>query len=154
MARNSPKGKGLRQDYGRLLALTREPAFREGAFFGLNPANNQNPRFGQAGSEKAGGHWLYAFLRFDPVTRQRFLVVVNLHPSEELKEPRVWFPAEAIDFMKFEPNDAKRVHLDDRLGGKLKLAIDRLSLGGSGGVPLPTLAPLTACFFEISLGKD
>ena len=76
----SAEQKGLRESYGRLLAITNEPAFRDGAFFGLNPANNQNPNFGQVGAEPAGGHWLYAFLRFDPVSRQRFLVAVNLHP--------------------------------------------------------------------------
>ncbi len=153
-AKLSEEQKNLRHDYGRLLALTNEPAFRDGAFFGLNPANNQNPRFGRVGSEPAGGHWLYAFLRFDPISWQRFLVVVNLHPREEMKNIRVLFPAEAIAFLDIQPNDGRTLHLDDRLGGKLKLAIDPASLGGSEGVNLPTLAPLTACFFEINLGKD
>lgn len=142
-----------RSPYGRLLALTNEPAFRDGAFFGLNPANNQNPQFGQVGSEPAGGHWLYAFLRFDPISWLRFLVVVNLHPREEMTNAGVLFPAEAIAFLDIQPNERKTLHLDDRLGGKLKLAVDCASLGGSEGVNLPILTPLTACFFEISLGR-
>ena len=79
--RLSDDQKRLRESYGRLLAVTNEPAFRDGAFFSLNPANNHNPNFGQVGLEPAGGHWLYAFLRFHLVSRQRFLVVVNLHAT-------------------------------------------------------------------------
>ena len=78
----------------------------------------------------------------------------NLQRREEIKTTRGLFPAEAIAFLKIQPNEGRTLHLDDRLGGKLKLAIDRASLGFLEGVNLPTLAPLTACFFEISLGKD
>ncbi len=147
----SGEQKNLRHDYGRLLAITNEPAFRDGAFFSLNPANNQNPHFGQAGSEPAGGHWLYAFLRFDPVSRQRFLVVVNLYPKEELQGTRVLFPAAATEFLRFRPNDCKKLQFEERLAGNLKLTLDRSSLAGADGLPLPDLAPLTAYFFEATL---
>ncbi len=145
----SEEQKNLRRDYGRLLAVTNEPAFRDGAFFGLNPANNRNPRFGQAGQEPAGGHWLYAFLRFDPVSGQRFLVVVNLHPKEELKETHLFFPAEGIEFLRL-PNDSKTINFEERLSKKISLTVDRSSLSGPGGLVLPALAPLTGYFFEIS----
>ncbi|HXA10026.1 MAG TPA: alpha-amylase family glycosyl hydrolase [Chthoniobacterales bacterium] len=150
-ARLSPEQRELRAGYGRLLAVTSEAAFCEGAFFGLNPANNQNPKFGRIGMEPAGGHWLYAFLRFDPVSRQRFLVVVNLHPREELRETRILFPDEAIDFLRFEPNDNKTLHLAERLAGELELEINRSTLAGPDGLALPALAPLTPYFFEISM---
>jgi len=140
----------LRESYGRLIAVTNEPAFRDGAFFGLNPANNGNPNFGQVGTEPAGGHWIYAFLRCDPISRQRFLAVVNLHPKEELKGARVLFPREAIEFLRFAPNESANLRLLERLGGDIELAVDRSSLGGYDGLTLPTLSPLTAYFFEIT----
>ncbi|MGB8340912.1 MAG: alpha-amylase family glycosyl hydrolase [Chthoniobacterales bacterium] len=146
----SGEQKRLRESYGRLLTITNEPAFRDGAFFGLNSANDQNPNFGQVGAEPAGGHWLYAFLRFDPVSRQRFLVAVNLHPKEDLKENRILFPSEAIEFLQYAPNDNETIRFAERLEGDLELKIHRSSLGSPGGLALPALAPLTAYFFEIS----
>lgn len=146
--------KQLRERYGRLLAVTNEPAFRDGAFFGLNPANNGNPNYGQAGTEPAGGHWLYAFLRFDPISRQRFLAVVNLHPKEELKGIRVLFPREAIDFLRFAPNDGATLQLKERLVGNLELVLNRSSLSGADGLAMPGLAPLTAYFFEITASAN
>lgn len=141
--------KQLRESYGRLLAVTNEPAFRDGTFFGLNSANNRNPNFGQVGTEPAGGHWLYAFLRFDPISRQRFFAVVNLHPKEELKETRVLFPKAAIEFLQFAPDESATLRLIERLAGNLELTLNRSSLDGPEGLALPVLAPLTAYFFEI-----
>ncbi len=46
----SGEQKELRSQYGRLLVVTSEPAFRNGSFFALNPANNKNPNFGQVGA--------------------------------------------------------------------------------------------------------
>ena len=143
----SDEQEQLRKSYGRLLAVTNEPAFRDGAFFGLNPANNRNPNFGQVGSEPAGGHWLYAFLRFDPVSGQRFLVVVNLHPTSELKETRVFFPTDAISFLRLPPNENK-LQFKEHLAGNLEFICP--SLADPAGLTLPALAPLTAYFFEIS----
>ncbi|MEO5719613.1 MAG: alpha-amylase family glycosyl hydrolase [Chthoniobacterales bacterium] len=153
-AKLSEGQKQLRESYGRLLAVTNEPAFRDGSFLSLNPANNGNPNFGQVGKEPAGGHWLYAFLRYDPQSRQRFLVVVNLHPKEELKDTRILFPREAIDFLRFAPDENKNLRLTDRLAGNLELNLARASLGGPEGLMLPPLAPLTAYFFEISAPNE
>ncbi len=146
--------KQLRHSYGRLLAVTNEPAFRDGAFFGLNPANNSNPNFGQVGTEPAGGHWLYAFLRFDPISRQRFLAVVNLHPKEELKGTRVLFPKVALEFLNFTPDEGAILRLAERLAGNLELTLNLSSLDGPEGLALPTLAPLTAYFFEIGTPNE
>jgi hypothetical protein len=152
-AKLSLEQKSLRENYRRLLALTNEPAFCAGGFFGLNPANNQNPNFGQIGSEPAGGHWLYAFLRFDPISGQRFLVAVNLHPRQALFSTRIYFPNEAIEFLRFEPNE-KKLRFSEKLAGDINLSVSRPSLAGPDGLALPPLAPLTACFFEINSPND
>jgi glycosidase len=88
--------KGLRATYGRLLRLMNEPAFRSGRTIPLNKANNNNPRYGRIGGETASGHWLYSFLRIDDASGQKFLVVVNLHPSETMKDVRITVPADAL----------------------------------------------------------
>jgi glycosidase len=152
-AKLSLEQKSLRESYRRLLAVTNEPAFCAGGFFGLNPANNQNPNYGQVGSEPAGGHWLYAFLRFDPISGQRFLVAVNLHARETLTATRIRFPNEAIEFLRFAPNEEK-LRLSEKLAGDIDLFVSRSSLAGPDGLGLPPLAPLTACFFEISSPND
>jgi glycosidase len=141
--------KMLRDRYQRLLSVCDEPAFRDGNFFSLNPANNQNPNFGQVGPEPAGGHWLYAFLRFDPVSRQRFLVAVNLHPRQELNGHRLIFPPESTAFLDFSSSEAK-LRANERMMGNLELVLDLSSLAGPDGLALPPLRPLTAYFFEIT----
>ena len=91
--RLSPEQKALRDFYGRLINLVGEPAFQDGEFFPLNPANHDNPSFGRLPGEQASGHWLYAFLRYDISTEQRFLIVANLHPAVPLAEcPRAPAP--------------------------------------------------------------
>ncbi len=75
---------------------------------------------------------------------------MNLHPKEELKEIRILFPSEAIEFLRFALNDNETIRLAERLEGNLELTINRSSLGSPGGLALPALAPLTAYFFEIS----
>jgi hypothetical protein len=147
--RLSAEQKMLRDRYQRLLSVCDEPAFRDGNFFSLNPANNQNPNFGQVGPEPAGGHWLYAFLRFDPVSRQRFLVAVNLHPRQELNGHRLIFPPKSTAFLDFSSSEAK-LRANERMMGNLELVLDLSSLAGPDGLALPPLRPLTAYFFEIT----
>jgi hypothetical protein len=136
-----------------LLVLVSEPAFRDGNFFALNPGNNRNPNFGQTGDEPAGGHWLYAFLRLDPVSRQRFLVAVNLNPKAELRGNRVMFSPEAVRFLDLAPNES-RIHGKERLSGKTEFVANISSLATADGLALPTLLPLTAYFFEITAAAD
>ncbi len=137
---------------GGLLALINEPAFRDGNFFALNPGNNRNPNFGQTGSEPAGGHWLYAFLRVDSVSRQRFLVAVNLHPKEELKGNRIMFSPEAVRFLELAPNES-RIHGRERLEEKTNSSPAYRLLALPTGSPFDLL-PLTAYFFEIAAVAD
>jgi len=44
--------------------------------------------------------------------------------------------------------------LTERLTGDQELIINRASLSDPGGLALPSLAPLTAYFFEIQSAKD
>ena len=152
-AQLSEEQKKLRQSYGRLLALTNEPAFRDGSFYGLNAGNKDNSNYGQVGEEPAEGHWLYAFLRYEPISRERFLVVVNLHPNKELPGTRIRFAREALDFLQLGPNENKFT-LWERLAGELELNLNRSSLESSQGLTLPPLRPLTAYFFEITTPND
>lgn len=138
--RLSPAQRDLREFYGRLLHLVGEPAFTRGEFIPLNPANNGNPRFGRLPGETASGHWLYAFLRDDPASRQRFLVVVNLHPRETFLGVEVRIP---VTFRP-PPGAAPAPPPRDRLGDTP--AVWRAD---SNVVELPALPPLTPCFLEL-----
>ena len=63
---------------------------------------------------------------------------------------RILFPNEAIEFLRFSPNENMFV---SRSGspGELELITDRSLLAGPDGLALPALAPLTAYFFEIDV---
>jgi hypothetical protein len=126
-----------------------EPAFRDGKFFPLNPANHGNPHFGRLPGEEASGHWLYAFLRYDPATPQRFLVAANLHPSITLHDIRIVLPRDALHFLDLS---------DEAAQPKLKL-IEWLSEESIGlrltgaqavnpGIPIREMPPLSALYFE------
>lgn len=138
--------KELRDWYARLLAVTREPAFTQGGFHGLNPANNANPAFGRVADETASGHWLYAFLRRDPASGQAFLVVANFHPEKTLADVRVRIPGDAASFLGMDGE--ARWSLRERLAGAWSVTAESTGFATSG-VPLPALPPLTAWFIEI-----
>jgi glycosidase len=145
--RLSPEQNDLRSYYARLLALVNEPAFRLGEFYALNSANVQNPQFGRLPGEPASGHWLYAFLRFDALSNQRFLVAVNLHRQETLRCVGVWLPKAALEFLQIESGSAWG--LVDRLADPPTASL-QLAVGDADGalVQFPECAPLTACYFE------
>ena len=151
-ARLSPEQKALRESYGRLLALVSEPAFRDGNFFTLNPGNNRNPNFGQTGSEPAGGHWLYAFLRFDPVSRQRFLVAVNLNPKRRAKGQRDHVFARSGRVSRFGALTTVEFTAGNVLRGKQSSSPTYRLLPLPTGSRFRPLLPLTAYFFEIHCG--
>ena len=106
--RLSPEQKALRAFYGRLVNLVGEPAFRDGEFFPLNPANHDNPGFGRLPDEQASGHWLYAFLRYDRSTQQRFLVLANLHPTISLRKFVCVLPETAMQFLDLNEDQSDR----------------------------------------------
>lgn len=95
----SDEQRDLRDWYGRLICATQSPAFTRGCFYGLNHANKHNPDFGRIGDEGVSGHWLYAFLRRDSHSSDAFLVVVNLHPDQTLRDVRVHIPQDARMFV-------------------------------------------------------
>lgn len=97
--RLSPAQSSLRDWYSRLLHLIAEPAFQNGDFCPLNPSNVENPAYGRVPGEQASGHWLYSFLRRDPVTGQKFLVAINLHKDRAFEDVRINLPPSATDFL-------------------------------------------------------
>ena len=67
--------RALRQRYASLWALRKEPAIAEGLFFSQQSLNKSAAEYGEQ------GHWVYTFIRSDPVRGQAFLIIVNLNPS-------------------------------------------------------------------------
>jgi glycosidase len=143
-ARLSPEQKALREFYGRLINLAGEPAFRDGKFFPLNAANRDNPAFGRFPGEEASGHWLYAFLRYDVVSEQRFLVIANLHPTETCRNVRVQLPHEAFQFLDLDPQSSAT------LRDKLSLEPFETALTPAPSISVADLHPLSARYLEFA----
>jgi glycosidase len=143
--RLSPEQKSLRSFYSRLINLVGEPAFSDGKFFPLNPANRDNPAFGRLPGDEASGHWLYAFLRYDPSTQQRFLVVANLHPKESMQDVRILLPAHALEFLDLEE---QTVTLTERLSERAGAISLTIAEARTDGIHLADIPPLSALYFE------
>ncbi len=141
----SDEQRELRSYYARLLALADEPAFRDGHFYSLNPSNLENPEFGRCDGETVSGHWLYAFLRYDPSTSQRFLVVANFHGRYTL-DVQIRVPQSALDLVAVPRGSS--MHLKEQLSG-LPIEIDVPP--GSEGIRIGSIPPLTACYFALTL---
>ena len=151
--RLSPEQKSLRAFYSRLVRLVGEPAFRDGDFFPLNPSNRDNEHFGRLAGETASGHWLYAFVRFDPGAGQRFVIAANLNPKESMHDVQVRIPPEALALLHFAPDDLPQCA--ERLGASSDLVSailwtseDQLILS------IPLLPPLTPAIFELQTTKN
>jgi glycosidase len=148
-ARLSTEQKELRAWYARLLRLVNEPAFLRGEFIPLNRANSNNPRFGRVSGETASGHWLYAFIRHDSASRQSYLVAANLHGKEALRDITIKLSPEALAAAGVDHGDQK-LEFRDRLAADQPL---RLKTTASAlrekGLDIPSLPPLTACYFEV-----
>ncbi|MDP9291498.1 MAG: alpha-amylase family glycosyl hydrolase [Verrucomicrobiota bacterium] len=140
--------KDLRDFYKRLLRLIDEPAFRDGNFYGLNPANANSANFGRVGGDPSGGHWVYAFLRCHHASAQRFLIVVNLHRRVAFEKMLVRIPSEALEFARLPIDLATTLVFHERLGGKVKLSASTEHIAKSG-LEIPAIPPLTAFYFEI-----
>lgn len=145
----SDEQKAQRKFYSELINLTSEPAFRDGHFFALNRANQDNVAYARMPNESASGHWAYSFLRYDPRTQQRFLVVVNLHRDREFTGSRIRLSTEAARFLNLSGAAEKELQARDRLGDGTVIAAQLGDLS-TVGLPLPTLKPLTPYFFEIT----
>jgi glycosidase len=141
--------KQLREFYSRLINLVGEPAFRDGKFFPLNPVNRDHAAFGRLPGEQASGHWLYAFLRYDVSSQQRFLILANLHPTISFQNVRVLLPASALRFLGFNqrPSDAT-LKLMERLGERGAGAVVTIDDASKAGVPISEMPALSAFYFE------
>jgi glycosidase len=137
----------LRSFYRRLINLIDQPAFREGVCIPLNAINRDNPHYGRLPNEQPSGHWLYAFLRSDLQSGQRFLVAVNLNSAAPLQDVRIILPETAIA----PPDRQAGLHLIDRLAEKNPVTLRSTSAEAiDRGVPIAEIPPLSACYFEIA----
>jgi glycosidase len=149
--RLSPEQKALRSFYSRLVNLVGEPAFADGEFFPLNPSNQDNPGFGRLPDEQASGHWLYAFLRYDRTTPQRFLILANLHPTIPLRDVRVRLPETAMRFLDWNEPADRKIELSDRLGPARTTKLRSTILEAlDTGIPIPEIPPLTPLYLELN----
>jgi hypothetical protein len=144
--RLSAEQQALRAWYGKLLKVTHQSAFVAGGFYGLNPANRDNPHFGRLGGEAASGHWLYGFLRHHAQSGQAFLVVANFHGSLTIQQARVRIPQDAIDMLGRASGG--QWAFADRLDSDWTGTATGADLAGDG-LALPDLAPCTALMLEI-----
>jgi glycosidase len=153
--RLSTEQKELRGFYQRLMNLAGEPAFRDGICIPLNAANRDNPNYGRLQNEQASGHWLYSFVRYDPVTGQRFVVAVNLSPKTALKDIQIRLPEAALaplGLMKQDRHSGLTIKDQLNPAALVDLTTD-LGYLRDGGVPIAELPPLTACYLEIKPDK-
>ena len=84
-------GEAVRDFYRRLLALLDEPAMRAGDYFSLDAS--------QANTDGPG---VRSFLRYDPASGQRLLVVANLSATVEARDVGVRLPASAMRFLGWD----------------------------------------------------
>jgi glycosidase len=144
----------LRSFYSRLINLTNEPAFRDGICIPLNSVNKNNPNYGRLANEHPSGHWLYSFLRYDPNTAQRFVVVVNLNPTTAMKDARIIFPKSVITALGLESQaGGSDLQLRDRLAAKEgATASSTIDEASEHGIQIAEIPPLTAGYFELKVG--
>jgi glycosidase len=156
--RLSEEQKSLRDYYRRLLAVIDQPAFRDGDFFPLNPDNADNPAYGR-GDGSGSGDWIYSYLRHDPASGQRMLVVVNLHPERVMRDVRVRFPRSAMRFLGWDAVAGSRtvpILAQDRLGEVGPAAAEVTTTPAemaTVGLPIKELQPMTAAYYELSSGQ-
>ena len=153
--RLSEEQRSLRDFYRRLLSALDQPAFRDGDFHPLNPANRDNPHYGRVGGAESG-RWIYSYLRHDAATGRRVLVVVNLHPSETMRDLRVRFPRAAMRFLGWDAIAGSKtvpVIARDTLGDAPPASAEIASTPAEmedPGLPIKELQPLIAAYYELS----
>jgi glycosidase len=148
--RLSSEQKSLRFFYGRLINLVGEPAFRDGKFFPLNPANRDNEHFGRLPGEDCSGHWLYAFLRYDSLNAQRFLVIANLHPQIAPRNVRVLLPASALEFLELTGQPNSKLKLIEWLSEEsLEIRVP-IAEATASGIPIAAIPALTAFYLKFA----
>lgn len=150
-ARLSPAQSALRDNYSRLVNSVTHEALRAGEFYPLNKTNADNPHYGRLPGETASGHWLYSYLRYDSVSAKKLLVVVNLHPSETLQDVAIKLSEEALRAIGIAGQPGGRsVELKDLLREGSPISANA-ELSRSTGLPVGSLPPATARYFDLSL---
>lgn len=150
----SEEQKALREYYRRLLHLADQPAFRDGDFHALSPDNAENPSYGRLPSG-ISGHWIYSYLRHDPVSGQKILVVANLHPDLAMQDVRIRFPKKAMRFLGWDAiagSNMVPVLAGDRLGevtGESAAIQTTPAEMENPGLRIKELQPLTAAYYEL-----
>jgi len=148
----SSEQKELRAFYGRTLQSLTHPALAQGNFYPLNPANKSNPAYGRLSGETTSGHWMYSFLRNDPVNQKSVLVAVNLHPTQTLSGVRCLLSKESATALAL-PNGATVTGTDLLASSNpatFSAPADTLT---TQGVPLPDLPPFSSYYFDLSTQK-
>jgi glycosidase len=148
--RLSDDQKDLRAFYSRLLALVDEPAFRNGDYIALNPANIENEAYGRLPGETSSGHWLYSFVRHDTASGQTFLVVVNLNPTETMRDVRIIFPDRALaEFASHAEDQNTRLAFTDQLASANPARYEEsLRNLEKNGLSIPEIPPLTPLYLK------
>lgn len=145
----SAEQQSLHTWYSRLLHLLDSPAFANGDFLALNPANKENPAFGRVEESDASGHWLYAYLRLAPDGGPRFLVTVNLHPEAVMREIRVRVPEGAL------PEGGKWLVLSDKLAEQEESPLcQKLEEAQGVGIWINQLAPMSASYWLLETANE
>ncbi|MCW1885962.1 alpha-amylase family glycosyl hydrolase [Luteolibacter flavescens] len=145
--RLSDEQKALRDWYGALIRLMKEPAFTTGEFYGLNHANKENPGYGRLDGETTSGHWLYSYLRQDKATGQSFLVVANFNGWHAIEGATLRLPENALEWLGV--TEAGQLGFADRLGSGWETSFATAPLPHDG-LPLPRLDPLSSLVIEVS----
>ena len=143
----STEQKDLRSFYGQLVRSLSHPALAQGNFYPLNPANRENSSYGRI-DRKESGHWLYSFLRHDPVAKRSVLVVANLHPKDTISKATLRLSSEAATALAASP--------DAMIGGTDLLSTTQPAQAScaaknltTSGFALPDLPPLSAAYFDL-----
>jgi hypothetical protein len=89
---------------------------------------------------------MYAFLRYDPRSEQRWLVVANLHRSSEFADVHIHVPEDAVRWLGL-PADGE-LRFTDRLGESAELTAKTAELSNMG-VVIAKIPALSAMYFEI-----
>ena len=131
----------LREGYQRLLSALDHPALRSGNFHPLNPSNINNPDFGRTPGDPASGHWIYAWIRHDPISGATILAVVNLHGCHASTPIRIRLPADVLPLLGHPPS---RSFWSNLLAPAQPVEV----FAEADSILLPPIPPATALFLE------
>ena len=140
----SEEQKELRRFYSRLIAICGSETFRRGQFMSLNGLNIENPEYGRLDGETASGHWLYAFLRYDPASSQRLFAVANLHESHDFTHVHVRLPEAALRFLSLKA-EARLILSELLQDSAIQIEIE----SAGSGIRIEKLPALTPFYFAL-----